>query len=88
MPQETEQRRLSVIKSMQNIIYSIIYDMYTRENFEYCWRSCFGSHSENSIYSIFTNVLKLARRIQRDYHDEVYDECGCNDDECGDCNKA
>jgi hypothetical protein len=31
MPQETEQRRLSTVKSMQNIIHSIIYDVYTRE---------------------------------------------------------
>jgi hypothetical protein len=37
MPQETEQRRLSAVKSMQNIIDSIIYAMYTRENVEYCW---------------------------------------------------
>ena len=28
MPQETEQRRLSAVKSMQNIIDSIIYAMY------------------------------------------------------------
>jgi hypothetical protein len=68
---------------MQTIIYSIIYDMYTRENFEYCWRSCFGSHSENSLYSIFTNALKLVRRIQRDDHDEVYDEDSCNDNDDG-----
>jgi hypothetical protein len=80
MPQETEQRRLSVVKSMQSIIDSIIYAMYTRENFEYCWRSCFGSHSKNSLYSICTNGLKLARPIQRDDHDEVYNEDGCNDD--------
>ena len=66
MPQETEQRRLSAVKSMQNIIDSIIYAMYTRENFEYCWGSCFGSYSEYSLYSIFTNALKQARRIQRD----------------------
>ena len=45
---------------MQNIIDSIIYVMYTRENFEYCWESCCGSYSEYSIYSIFTNPLKLA----------------------------
>jgi hypothetical protein len=56
---------------------------YTRENFEYCWRSCFGSHSEYSLYSIFTNALKQARRIQRDDCDEVYDEDGCNDDDDG-----
>jgi hypothetical protein len=37
MLQETEQRRLSAVKSMQNIIDSIIYAMYTRGNFEYCW---------------------------------------------------
>ena len=66
MPQETEQRRLSAVKSMQNIIDSIIYAMYTQENFEYCWGSCFGSYSEYSLYSIFTNALKQARRIQRD----------------------
>ena len=66
MPQETEQRRLSAVKSMQNIIDSIIYAMYTRENFEYCWGSCFRSYSEYSLYSIFTNALKQARRIQRD----------------------
>jgi hypothetical protein len=35
MPQETEKRRLSAVKSMQNIIDSIIYAMYTREFFEY-----------------------------------------------------
>ncbi len=43
MPQETEQRRLSAVKSMQNIIDSIIYAMYTRENLER-WGSCFGSY--------------------------------------------
>jgi hypothetical protein len=45
MPQETEQRRLSAVKSMQNTIDSIIYAMYTQENVEYCWGSCFGSYS-------------------------------------------
>ena len=83
MPQETEQRRLSAVKSMQNIIDSIIYAMYTQENFEYCWGSWFGSYSEYSLYSIFTNALKQARRIQRDDCDEVYDEDGCNDDDDG-----
>ena len=63
---------------MQNIIDSIIYAMYTRENLER-WGSCFGSYSEYSLYSIFTNALKQARRIQRDDCDEVYDEDGCND---------
>jgi hypothetical protein len=53
--------------------------MYTRENFEYCWGSWFGSYSEYILYSIFTNALKQARRIQRDYCDEVYDEDDCND---------
>jgi hypothetical protein len=57
MPQETEQRRLSAVKSMQNIIDSIIYAMYARENFER-WGSCFGSYSEYSLYSIFINALK------------------------------
>jgi len=81
MPQETEQRRLSAVKSMQNIIDSIIYAMYTQENLEH-WGSCFGSYSEYySLYSIFTNALKQARRIQRDDCDEVYDEGGCNDDD-------
>jgi hypothetical protein len=80
MLQETEQRRLSDVKSMQNIIDSIIYVMYTRENFEYCWGSWFGSYSEyNLLYSIFTNAIKQARRIQRDDCGEVYDEDGCND---------
>jgi hypothetical protein len=81
MPQETEQRRLSVVKSMQNIIDSIFYAMYTRENFEYCWGSWFGSYSEYSRYCIFTNAFKQARQIQRDDCDEVYDEDedGCND---------
>ena len=83
MPQETEQRRLSAVKSMQNIIDSIIYAMYTRENFEYCWGNWFGSYSDYSLYSIFTNALKQARRIQRDDCDEVYDEDGCNDDDDG-----
>jgi hypothetical protein len=83
MPQETEQRRLSAVKSMQNIIDSNIYAMCTRENFEYCWGSCFRSYSEYSLYSIFTNALKQARRIQRDDCDEVYDEDGCNDDNDG-----
>jgi hypothetical protein len=72
MPQETEQRRLSAIKSIQNIIDSIIYAMYTRENFEYWWGSWFGSHSKYSLYSIFTNALKQARRID-----------GCNEDDDG-----
>ena len=31
--------------------------MYTRENFEYYWGSCYGSYSEYSLYSIFTNDL-------------------------------
>jgi hypothetical protein len=66
---------------MQNIIDSIIYAMYTGENFEYCWGSWFGSHSEYSLYSIFINALKQVRRIQRDDCDEVYDEDGCNDDD-------
>ena len=56
MPQETEQRRLSAVKSMQNIIDLIIYAMYKRENFE-CWGSCFGSYFEHSLYSIFINAL-------------------------------
>jgi hypothetical protein len=73
MPQETEQRRLSAVN----------YAMCTRENFEYCWGSCFRSYSEYSLYSIFTNALKQARRIQRDDCDEVYDEDGCNDDNDG-----
>ena len=82
MPQEIEQRRLSAIKSMQNIIDSIIYAMYTQENFEFWWGSWFGSHSEYSLYySIFNNALKQARRIQRDDCDEVYDEDGCNDED-------
>ena len=68
---------------MQNIIDSIIYAMYTRENFEYCWRSCVGSHSENGLYSIFTYALKQAKWIQRYDHDEVYDEDGCSDDDNG-----
>jgi hypothetical protein len=59
---------------MQNIIASIIYAMYTWENFEYCWGSWFGSYSEYSLYPIFTNALKQARQIQRDDCDEVYDE--------------
>jgi hypothetical protein len=80
MPQETEQRRLSAIKRMQNKIDSIIYAMYAGENFEYCWGSWFGSYSEYSLYSIFTNVLKQARQIQRDDSDED----GCNDDGAGD----
>ena len=83
MPQETEQRRLSAVKSMQNIIDSIIYAMYTRENFEFWWGSWFGSHSEYSLCFIFNNALKQARRIQRDDCDEVYDEDGCNDDDDG-----
>ncbi len=84
MPQETEQRRLSAVKSMQNIIDSIIYAMYTRENFEFWWGSWFGSHSEYSLYySIFNNALKQARRIQRDDCDEVYDEDCCNDNDDG-----
>ena len=56
------------------------YAMYTRENFEYCWGSWFGSYSQYSLYSIFTNALKQARQIQRDDCDEVYDEDDCNDD--------
>jgi hypothetical protein len=63
---------------MQNIIDSIIYVMYTQENFEYCLGSCFGSYSEYSLYSIFTNALKQARRIQRDDCEEVYYEDDCN----------
>jgi hypothetical protein len=68
MPQETEQRRLNAVKRMQNIIVSIInvyndllFQMaptYTQENVEYCWGSWFGSYSEYSLYSIFTNALK------------------------------
>jgi hypothetical protein len=37
----------------------------------------------NSLYSIFTNALKQARRIQRDDCDEVYDEDGYNEDDDG-----
>jgi hypothetical protein len=40
-------------------------------------------HSGYSFYSIFTNALKQARRIQRDDCDEVYNEDGCNDDDDG-----
>jgi hypothetical protein len=36
--------------------------MYTRENFEYCCGSWFGSYSEYSLYSFFTNALKQARQ--------------------------
>ncbi len=64
MPQETEQRRLSAVKSMQNIIDSIIYAMYTRENLER-WGSCFGSYSEYSLYSIFANALKRMRFMMK-----------------------
>ena len=39
--------------------------IYTRENLER-WGSCFRSYSEYSLYSIFANALKQARRIQRD----------------------
>ena len=78
MPQETEQRRLSAVKSMQNIIDSIIYAMYTQENFER-WGSRFGSYSEY----IFINALKQARPIQRDDCDESYDEDGCNENNDG-----
>jgi hypothetical protein len=38
--------------------------MYTRENFEYCWGNWFGSYSDYSLYSIFTNALKQARRFK------------------------
>jgi hypothetical protein len=68
---------------MQNIIDSIIYAMYTRENGEYCWGKCFGSYSEYSLFSIFTNAFKQARQIQRDDCDEVYDEDGSNDNDDG-----
>jgi hypothetical protein len=37
---------------------------YTRENFEYCWGSWFRIYSEYSLYSIFINASKQARRIK------------------------
>jgi len=40
-----------------------------------------GKYSEHGLYSNFTNVLKQARRIQRDDSDEAHDEDGCNDDD-------
>ena len=64
----------------RSIIDSMIYAMYTRENFER-WNSWFGKYSEYGLYSIFTNALKQARRIQRDDCDEAHDEVGCNDDD-------
>jgi hypothetical protein len=68
---------------MQNIIDSIIYAMYTQENFEYCWGSWFGSYSEYSLYSIFTNALNEQGEFKRDYYDEVYDEDGYNNNNNG-----
>jgi hypothetical protein len=73
-------KQLKEISVHRSIIDSMIYAMYTRENFER-WPSWYGKYSEYGLYSIFTNALKQARRIQRDDCDEVYDEDGCNDDD-------
>ena len=75
-------KQLKEISVHRSIIDSMIYAMYTRENFER-WHSWFGKYSEYGLYSIFTNALKQARRIQRDDCDEVYDEDGYNDDDDG-----
>ena len=62
----------------RNLIDSMIYAMYTRENvLIFAW-----FRDENSLYSIFIIALKQARRIQRGVDcDEAYDEAGCNDDD-------
>ena len=39
-------KQLKEISVHRSIIDSMIYAMYTRENFEYCWGSWFGSYSE------------------------------------------
>jgi hypothetical protein len=72
-----------MVSVQQNIIDSIIYAMYTRENFEYCWGSWFGSHSEYSLYSIFTNALNKQGEFKEMIvmSDEVNDEDSCNDDD-------
>jgi hypothetical protein len=46
-------------------------------NFEY-GGSWFGSYSEYSLHSIFTNALKQTKQIQRgrDDCDEAYDQLG------------
>ena len=75
-------KQLKEISVHRSIIDSMIYAMYTRENFER-WPSWHWKYSEYGLYSIFTNALKQARRIQRDDCDEVYDEDGCNDDDDG-----
>jgi hypothetical protein len=41
--------------------------------------SWFGSYSEYSLYSIFTNTLKQERQIERYDCDEACDEDDCND---------
>jgi hypothetical protein len=73
-------KQLKEISVHRSIIDAMIYAMYRRENFEH-WDSWFGSYSEYGLYFIFTNVLKQARRIQRDDCDEAHDEDGCNDDD-------
>jgi len=53
-------KQLKEISVHRSIIDSMIYAMYTQENFER-WDSWFGSYSEYGLYSIFTNALKQAR---------------------------
>ena len=78
-------KQLKEISVHRSIIDSMIYTMYTRENFERIWHSWqwrFGN-DECGLRSIFINALKQAKRIQRNDCDEAYDEDGCNDDDDG-----
>ena len=78
-------KQLKEISVHRSIIDSMIYTMYTRENFECIWNSWqrwFG-YEECDLRSIFINALKQAKRIQRNDCDEAYDEDGCNDDDDG-----
>jgi hypothetical protein len=75
-PQETEQRRLSAVKSMQNIIDSIIYAMYTRKNFEYCWGSWFGSFLDIA----FILFSPMPKNKQGEFKEMIEDGCSDEDD--------
>ncbi len=48
-------KQLKEISVHRSIIDSMIYAMYTRENFER-WDSWFGKYSEYGLYSIFANA--------------------------------
>ena len=87
MPQETEQRRLSAIKSMQNIIDSIIYAMYIQERI----LSTFGEVGLDIILNIafilfspmpqnkqgeFKEMIVMRCIMKRAYNDGWAEDCG------------